>query len=130
MIVRFTKTHNSYNSGELAGFDEKAAADLIARGVAVAVRKPATIDELEAECKAAGYSGKAAKSLAKERFEGKHGEEARYLTPPEEEQSAAGGAPSSADLDQAEAEKETAAETAGEKSGDLALEGEAKGEAK
>lgn len=81
--VYFLRPYTLYNSGEVAGFPEAEAAELIKRGIARAARSYATLDELEAEVAAAGYKGKAAKSIAKERFEGVHGEEARYLAPEE-----------------------------------------------
>jgi hypothetical protein len=83
--VYFLRPYTLYNSGEIAGFPEAEAAELIKSGVARAARSYATLEELEAEVAAAGYKGKAVKSIAKERFEGVHGEEARYLAPEESE---------------------------------------------
>lgn len=79
--VYFLRAHSLYNSGEVAGFPEAEAAELIAKGIARAHRSYATLEELEAEELVAGCKGKAAKSKAQARFDGKHGEEARYLAP-------------------------------------------------
>jgi hypothetical protein len=88
-VVRFTSHYGIYNSGESAEFDNAEAQRLIDAGVAEPhgsvqaptepEKVPATVDELIAEVKAAGYSDEAAKRIAVERFEGKYGEEARYL---------------------------------------------------
>jgi tyrosyl-tRNA synthetase len=70
-----------YNPGEVAGFPDDEAAEIVGRKVASYQRTPATLEELEAEESSRGASRKAAKKLARERFDGVHGEEGRYLDP-------------------------------------------------
>lgn len=81
--VRFTKHYDVYNAGEIAGFLEAKAQQLIDLGVAAAHidRVPATIEEIEQEVAARGYKGEALKQIVEDRFNGVYGEEARYLHP-------------------------------------------------
>jgi hypothetical protein len=65
-----------------------------------------SLEELEAEVLAAGYSPEAAKSIAQRRFEGTDGEGARYLTPQQRVSEALGG------------DREDAGEEEGEGEGD------------
>ena len=58
-----------------------------------APRKPATLEQLVAEVKAAGYSDEAAEAIAQERFDGKHGEASRYLAPQQPVSEQLGGDP-------------------------------------
>lgn len=60
---------------------ENGKAELVK--VAQAPRKPATLAELEKEVLSRGYSEEAAKEIAQARFDGVHGEGARYLQPQE-----------------------------------------------
>ncbi|AXQ93200.1 hypothetical protein LV780_04860 [Cereibacter azotoformans] len=43
--VRFTKHHGRYNSGEVAGFPDAEAAELVAAGVASPLNAPAADEE-------------------------------------------------------------------------------------
>jgi hypothetical protein len=92
VTVRFTRHFEIYNSGEAADFAAERAQQLVNQGVAtlfdptaeetkqeVPPPTPATLEELEAEVKAAGYADEAAKAIAQKRFDGVYGEEARFV---------------------------------------------------
>jgi hypothetical protein len=78
-VVIFSQRFDVYNGGEVAGFDDSRAGELVNSGVARYHRQPATLKELEAEVLAAGYTAKVAKKIAAERFDGMYGEGARCL---------------------------------------------------
>jgi hypothetical protein len=82
VIVRFNRHFDIYTGGEVAGFSPQRAQELIALGVAEEFKPFATLAQLESEVRAAGYKGKVIKSIALDRFNGKHGEGARYLGRP------------------------------------------------
>ncbi|MCU1285928.1 MAG: hypothetical protein JWO13_2278 [Acidobacteriales bacterium] len=93
--VRFIGHYSIYFSGDQAGFPQEEAKKLVELGVAqyfdptaepelaeqepAAQRVPATLEELEAEVKAAGYSDDAAKKIAQDRFDGVYGEAGKFL---------------------------------------------------
>jgi hypothetical protein len=84
--VQFLHHHGSYNGGEVAGFPDAEASELVKQGVAVlhpraSQRVPATLEELETEVLSRGYGKKAAKQIAQERFDGVFGDGSRYLCP-------------------------------------------------
>src|SRR4051812_29304788 len=90
--VRFKQHSGIYFSGDQAGFPEAEAKELVARGIAdlydpladvaevvVEEKVPATLEELIAEVKAAGYSDEAAAKIGQDRFDGVYGEESKFL---------------------------------------------------
>jgi hypothetical protein len=83
VCVRFNRHFDVYTGGEVAGFPPERAQELIALGVATEYKPFATLAQLESEVRGAGYKGKAIKSIALDRFNGKYGEGARYLGCPE-----------------------------------------------
>jgi len=49
-LLRFTRHYDVYNAGEIAGFEDPHAADLVSRGIAaLIVDKPAIVKDVPAE---------------------------------------------------------------------------------
>jgi hypothetical protein len=46
-VIRFTRNHGAYNGGELAGFEDERAAELIEQGKAIEVKDPDAVDEVK-----------------------------------------------------------------------------------
>jgi flavin-dependent dehydrogenase len=107
-MVRFTTNHGVYNGGETAGFADAEAQKYIDAGVAAEheLRTPATLQEIEAEVKAAGYSSKAAKQIAQDRFDGKYGEAGRLLSPNDADDDGPDDRPTDTEAEESGGEKE------------------------